>query len=95
MDTCRNARVWVDFFGGSHEWQNSWCKGEKGDNKEWELNYAHPFPRVSGYQRVSDIMEVDISEFRVYIHTSWLLKNGIKDIVKMDDIVNFESIELY
>ena len=22
---------------------------EKCDNKEWDLNYEHPFPRVSGY----------------------------------------------
>ena len=31
------------------------------------MNYAHPFLRVLGYWRVSDIMEVDIMEFRVYI----------------------------
>jgi hypothetical protein len=43
------VRVWVDFFGGLHSWQISWCKGEKRDNKEWDLNYEHPFPRVSGY----------------------------------------------
>jgi hypothetical protein len=30
------------------------------------VNYKHAFPRVSGYQRVCDIMEVDITEFRVY-----------------------------
>jgi hypothetical protein len=30
------------------------------------LNYEHPFPRVSGYLGVCDIMEVDITEFRVY-----------------------------
>ena len=22
---------------------------KKGDNKEWDLNYEHPFPRVLGY----------------------------------------------
>jgi hypothetical protein len=26
-----------------------WYKGEKCDNEEWDLNYADPFPRVSGY----------------------------------------------
>jgi hypothetical protein len=30
------------------------------------LNYEHPFPRVLEYKRVCDIMEVDITEFRVY-----------------------------
>ena len=44
-----NARKWVDFFGGLQNWQNSWYKGEKFDNKEWDLNYEHPFPWVSGY----------------------------------------------
>ena len=43
-----------------------WYKGEKCDNKEWVLNYEHPFPWVSRYWRVSDIMEVDITEFTVY-----------------------------
>jgi len=33
------------------------------------LNYEHPFPWVSGYQRVSDIMKVDITEFKVV----WLI----------------------
>ena len=26
------------------------------------MNYEHPFPRVSGYLRVCDIMKVDIAE---------------------------------
>ena len=30
------------------------------------MNYEHPLPRDLGYYRVSDIMEVDITEFRVY-----------------------------
>ena len=49
IDTWRIARVWVDFFVGLHWWQNSWYKREKGDNKEWDLNYEHPFPRVLEY----------------------------------------------
>jgi hypothetical protein len=61
-----NVRVWVDFFGGLQYWQFSWYKGEKFDNKEWDLNYKYSFPRVPGYQRVCDIMEVDIMEFKVY-----------------------------
>jgi hypothetical protein len=44
----------------------SWYKGEKHDNKEWDSNYEHLFPRVLGYYIVNDIMEVDIKEFRVY-----------------------------
>ena len=30
-------------------WQILWYKGEKCDNKEWDLNYKHPFPRVLEY----------------------------------------------
>jgi hypothetical protein len=30
------------------------------------VNYEHMFPKVSGYQRICDIMRVDITEFRVY-----------------------------
>jgi hypothetical protein len=55
------------------KWQISWYKGEKCDNKEWDLNYQHPSPRVLGYYRVCDIMRVDITEFRVYCNPlSWL-----------------------
>ena len=46
IDTWHNARVCVDFFSSSYYWRNSWYKGEKCDNKEWNLNYKHPFPRV-------------------------------------------------
>ena len=28
---------------------NPWNKGEKCDNKEWDLNKEHPFPRILGY----------------------------------------------
>ena len=49
IDTEHNARMWVDLFGGLHEWQDLWYMGEKYDNKEWDLNYEHPFPRVLGY----------------------------------------------
>jgi hypothetical protein len=31
------------------------------------LNYEHLFPRVSGFQRVCDIREVNITEFRVSV----------------------------
>ena len=38
--------------------------GGKRDNKEWDVNWEHPFPRVSGYKRRGDIKKVDIA-FRV------------------------------
>ena len=40
--------------------------GGKRDNKDWNLNLEHPFPRVSRYKRKSDIKEVDIMEFKAY-----------------------------
>ena len=36
--------------------------------KEGHLNEAHPFPRVWGYKRGSNIMEGNIVEVRVYIN---------------------------
>ena len=42
-------KMWVVFFSGLHYRQSLWYKGEKCDSKEWDLNYEHPFPRVSGY----------------------------------------------
>jgi hypothetical protein len=39
---------------------NKWHKKKKKKKK-------NPFPRVPGYQRVYDIMEVDITECRVYL----------------------------
>ena len=35
----------------------------KCDNKEGDLNGAHPFPRVMGYKKGSDIMEVRVQLF--------------------------------
>ena len=37
-------------------------------NKKWDLNYEHPFPRVSGHKRVCDIVGVVIREVRVYLY---------------------------
>jgi hypothetical protein len=39
--------------------------GGKRDNKEWDFNQEHSFPRILEYERKSDIKEVDIMEFRV------------------------------
>ena len=48
----------------------------KCDNKERGLNWAYPFPRVSGYKRGDitkiDIIEGDITEVRVYLSGVWL-----------------------
>ena len=41
--------------------------GGKPDNEEWDLNWEPPLHRVSRYKRRSDIKEVDITEFRVWI----------------------------
>ena len=46
------------------QWENLWYKGEKCDNKEWDVNYKYPFLGFHDI-RESDIMEVDIMEFRV------------------------------
>lgn len=40
--------------------------GGKYDNKEWDLDWENLFPRVSGYERMSDIKEVEITEIKVY-----------------------------
>ena len=34
---------------------------------ELNLNFEHPFPRLSGYKKVSVIMGVDITDFRLYL----------------------------
>ena len=36
------------------------------ENDEGDFNRAHPFPRVSGSKRGSDIVEGDNTEVRVY-----------------------------
>ena len=38
------------------------------------MNYEHPFPRVSRYERVCNIMKVDITEFRVCIWEMYSLR---------------------
>ena len=41
-----------------------WGGGGGCDNKEWDLNWDHPFPEVLGYNRREDIKEIDITEFK-------------------------------
>jgi hypothetical protein len=57
--------------------------GGKRDNKEWDLNREPPFLRVSWYKRRSDIKEVDIMDFRVYLFDS---------LQTMDDLWGMEPI---
>ena len=52
-----------DYFS----FQNLWYLREKCDTKKWDLNWERPLPRVLGYKRRSDIKEVDVMEFRVYL----------------------------
>ena len=40
--------------------------GRKCDNKEGDLNWAHPFPRNSYYKKGSDITKGVITDVRVY-----------------------------
>ena len=49
--------------------------GGTRDNKEWELNWEQPFPRILGYKRKSDIKEVDIMEIQS-VHIAFL--NGLQ-----------------
>ena len=44
------------------------------------MNYKHPFTRVLGYWRVNDIVEVDITEFRVYQHIYLSLSNILESL---------------
>jgi hypothetical protein len=57
--------VWFKFFGSLLWCPNPWYMGGKRDNKEWDFNWEHSFPRILEYERKSDIKEVDIMEFRV------------------------------
>lgn len=34
------------------------------DDKEWDLNWEHPLPRVLEYKRTSDMEDVDATVFR-------------------------------
>lgn len=39
--------------------------GGKHDDKKWDINWEHLFPKVSD-KRNNDIKDVDFKEFRVY-----------------------------
>ena len=56
------ADMWFEFLDGLFRCQNLWCMGGECDNKEGDLKWEHPVPRVSGYKRRSDVKEGDITE---------------------------------
>ena len=64
-DDVMRASVWLKFLVvylnvNTHDlWEENMTK------KEWDLNWEHPFPRVSGYERRSDIKKVEITEITV------------------------------
>ena len=61
-DNIMCVSLWFEFFGWLPYCQNPWCKGGKCDNKEEYFILAHPFYRILGHKRGSDIMEGDIME---------------------------------
>ena len=61
-----HVSVWFEFFSGLFLCQTLWYMGGKCDNKDWDLNCEHPFSKVSGYKRRSDVKEFDIMEFRLH-----------------------------
>ena len=66
-DNVMHASAWFEFFGGLVLISKPMIYMRERDKKEWDLNWEHPFPRVSRYKTRSDIKEVDITEFKVYI----------------------------
>ena len=52
--------MWFELFGGLLKGQKLWYIRGKCDNKEGDLNSAHPFCKVLGYKRGSDITEVKL-----------------------------------
>ena len=47
--------------------QNPWYVEGIHDNKEWDSNWKHMFPRVLGYKKRGEIEEADTAEFKMYI----------------------------
>jgi hypothetical protein len=51
------------------------------------LNYVHPFSRVSGYRRVSDIMEIDITIEPLLFNTSGIgLDYKLREVIKLEKV---------
>ena len=65
-DNVIRASVWCDFLGGLFNVKNHDIWEGKYGNKEWDLNYGHPFPRILGYKRRDGIKKIDNTEFKVY-----------------------------
>jgi hypothetical protein len=59
--------VWIEYFGGLLYCQNPLCMEGKHDNKEWDLNWEHSFPRVSeGWSE--DYIYIKWSNAHIIIH---------------------------
>ena len=65
-DNVMCASVWFEFLGGLLQCQNLWYMWGKHDNKEEDLNWEQPFPRVFGCKKGSDIKEGNNMKVRVY-----------------------------
>ena len=63
-DNMMHTSRWFGLFFGLFQCPNPWHMGGKCDNKEWDSNYEHPFPKVPKYKRRSGIKGVDVIEFR-------------------------------
>ncbi len=72
--------------------------GGKYDNKQGDLNWAHPFPRVWGCKKGSAIMEAKVYLQSVMVHSSWCGLNAwVADndkenrLLIIDELVEFEK----
>ena len=65
-DEVLHVNMWLNIFSGLIWCQNLCYMGGICDNKWGDLNWAHPFARIAGYKRRSDITEGDITEAEVY-----------------------------
>ena len=59
--------MWLEFFGGLFLMSKSVISERKCDNKEGDLNRAHPFSRVRRYKRGSDITCDNLHSCRIKI----------------------------
>ena len=67
---CEQVLVWILWWFILMSKNPLYMRGKR-DNKEWDWNFEHPFSRVSGYKRRSNIKEVDVMELDVYIYSTW------------------------
>ena len=85
------ASVWFELFGGLFSCQTPWYMRGKCDNKKGGLNWAHLFPKVSGYKRGSDITEVSVSPI-IVVHHDFLESSLISKLRISLGCINFQPI---